>query len=63
MQNVTVDAGAMSAEEFDKEKKRLLSQREARERESLIVEDHTRKRGLEEDVDGTSGKRIANGGR
>jgi hypothetical protein len=54
----------MNAEDFEREKKRLMSQREARERFSQEAEEeHTRKRGLEEDaLAGAGGKRMLMGG-
>ena len=61
---MAVDAGAMNAEDFEREKKRLLSQREERERFSQEAEKQSRKRGPEEDaLAGARGKRMLMGGR
>ena len=61
---VQVDAGTLGAEDFEKEKKKLLVQREEREKDAVdAADERSRKRPLGEDGEGAGGgKRLAGSG-
>ena len=53
---VQVDAGTLGAEDFEKEKKKLLVQREEREKDAVdAADERSRKRPLGEDGEGAGG--------